>query len=400
VVGSEPEAAENIGDRSDELNVVDKPGTPPKIELPGEGPLTFPRTLSRIPDDAEIVFSAPWAGTTTAEGYVAREIYVMDSAGDHITQITRQGYFHNHFAVSHDRKKIAAARIEYDTNKNGKIDFKDKKTLWILDLENDQQWPLMEDYDAGWGGVDWSLNDEWIYFSASKGFDIDIYRATPDGTVVENITDGIEYDLGQQLPGKWVSDVSVSFDDEWITFIYAPPEIAAPGEFGFVKKSVVAKCRVDGSEVELLTDGGKLPPQEIGPFHVGDFDPEFSADGEYIIFQRATDVATTPPSGVASHDVIMVHIETGVLTWVTEKGSPATNGISDWSYDDRIVFTEWNSLDGFVGTVLVNADGSDYHRLEHLPYDTGWNRWIPPATRGMGRRDPKGAVGAHEDLIK
>ena len=53
------------------------------------------------------------------------------------------------------------------------------------------------------------------------------------------------------------------------------------------------------------------------------------------------------------------------------------HGISDWSADDRIVFSEWNSADAYRGPVLVNADGSNYHRMSNAEHAL-WVRWIAP----------------------
>ncbi len=332
-----------------------------------------PTNLQPIPADAEIVFSAPWAGSTTVDGKPVRELYVMSSTGENITQITDGRYHHNHFAVSPDRKKIAANRIAEDTNGNGFIDIFDKKTLWILDLENDVQWPLLEQYDAGWGGVDWSPDGQWVYLSLTVNYSLDIHRVRPDGSDLQNITAGIEFAFGATQSGKWVSDTSVSFDGQWITFIYAPREGT-----GFREKTVVAVCRVDGSEPHIVTDGGPLPPQKFGPFHAGDFDPEFSPDGKQVVFQRATGLATTY-GGMTSHDIVIADIANGqVLQQISPNGNLSAHGISDWAADGRIVFTDWNKADSFIGPVIVNADGSDYHRLSAVPFDAGWNRWIPP----------------------
>jgi hypothetical protein len=45
----------------------------------------------------------------------------------------------------------------------------------------------------------------------------------------------------------------------------------------------------------------------------------------------------------------------------------ASSLFGDWSEDNRIVFTEWNGRDGYIGPVVVNADGGSYRRLNNLP---------------------------------
>ncbi len=122
--------------------------------------LTFP------PDWAAIILAAPWAGTRSEFGFPANELYAVDLKGKKYKRLTRNNYLYNHFAVSPDRKMIAAIRYsDGDTNQNGQIDFRDKKTLWILDLENKEEWPLLSEYDTGWGGVDWSPDNQYVYVS-------------------------------------------------------------------------------------------------------------------------------------------------------------------------------------------------------------------------------------------
>ncbi|MBW2063180.1 MAG: hypothetical protein JRI95_16680 [Deltaproteobacteria bacterium] len=65
------------------------------------------------------------------------------------------------------------------------------------------------------------------------------------------------------------------------------------------------------------------------------------------------------------------------LKRLSPENNPAVHGISDWSEDNRIVFSEWNGDDRYVGPVVVNADGSHYHRLTSLPFGGSHVRWIP-----------------------
>jgi len=121
-------------------------------------------SLVSIPDSAEIILAAPWVKTRSEFRFPSNELYVADSEGKNVTQITHNNCLYNHFAVSPNRKMIAAIRYSSgDSNGNGRIDFRDRKTLWILDLENREEWPLVPEYDAGWGGVDWSPDNQFVY---------------------------------------------------------------------------------------------------------------------------------------------------------------------------------------------------------------------------------------------
>jgi len=330
--------------------------------------------FTAIPPEAEIIGSANFDNSKTAGGNAARELYVIDSSGGHITQITHGGDIYNHFAVSPNRKMIAGIRLAGDTNGSGSIDAFDKKTMWILDLENGKEWPLLPEWDTGWGGVDWSPDGRFIYFSVFRDKVSDIYRISYDGRDLQNITAGIELDLpfdaGPAKGPKWVSDTGVSPDGEWIVFLYT--------RIG-VDKNVIAVCRTDGSQSRRVTDGGPLKAGKYGPWGAGDFDPEFSPDGTHIVFERVTAVATNFAE-VPSGDIMTVKTDGTELKRLSPAGNTSTHGIADWSPDNRIVFSDWNKRDIYAGPAIVNAGGSGFHRLENARGLT-WVRWIPPLVK-------------------
>lgn len=334
-------------------------------------------TLTPIPDSAEIILAAPWAKTRSKFDSVSNELYAADSEGKNVVRITHNSRHYNHFAVSPNRKMIAAVRYSSgDTTGDGKIDFRDRKTVWILDLEHKEEWPLVPECDAGWGGVDWSPDNQFVYFSIIESLTSDIYRIRVDGTDLKNITKGIEKVLCRGLSRKFVTDTGVSPDGKWIVFKFLCPRREA-ARLGLPLRSRLAICRVDGTEPRFVTDGGDVKPLAHGLWGPGDFDPEFSPDGRHICFQRATDVATISEAKLPSHDMMRVKIDGTGLKRLSPNGNPGMHGIGDWSKDDRIVFSEWNGRDRYVGPVVVNADGTGYHRLTSLPRGGTHVRWIP-----------------------
>lgn len=325
-------------------------------------------SLEPIPKEAELVCQSAIGGEKSSFGPPATEIYVADSKGDHLTRITHQKKIYNHIAVSPDRKSIVAGRFDRgDTSKDGVINAKDRKTLVVLDLENKQEWSIVpEADDIALGGVDWTPDGKYIITAMKFKDRSDIYRVHPDGTGLENLTKNLAKLLGLASRPLWVSDVSVSFDGKWIVFLCVPRSGAL---------CQLVRMRLDGSEAHVFTDGGGEASRYPGsPWGAGDFDPEFSPDGQYVSFQRSKP-AGKGAAGFPTFDIMRVKIDGTDLKQLSPADAKVTQGISDWSKDNRIVFSEWNQDDKWTGPVLVNPDGTNHHRIEKLKGCT-WVRWI------------------------
>lgn len=339
-------------------------------------PLTAQKTkvdsLRPIPKEAELIVASPQAGekSDTEKGWPSNELYVADAAGGHLTRITYHRKLYNHFAVSPDRKMIAAGRYTGDdTNKNGALDGMDKKIVYVIDLEHKEEWPLLPpQYEGGWGGIDWTPDGEYIITAVVVNGKIDIYRIHPDGTGMENLTKNLHKLLGLEQPPRFVSDVSVSFDGKWIVFLCGTAA-GAPNR--------IAMARIDGTAARFVSDGGGREAKSAGGmWPPGDYDPEFSPDDRSVCFQRVTGAALVGLSSTS--DVMRIGIDGTDLRRLSVAGNKAVHGICDWSADNRIVFSEWNRAEKFMGPILVNADGTNYHRIQKLA-DCSHVRWIPEA---------------------
>lgn len=329
--------------------------------------------LRPIPDWADLVFSSGRDGERNDEGLRTNELYAMSSRDGRIERITHGRHYYNHFAASADGGRIVCNRYVGDTNGDGRLDFRDRKMLWVLDLERGAEWPVVPDHDAGWGGIDWSPDGEWIYASMLRYGDqvpLDIHRVRPDGTDLQNITRDIQTELGPpQATRKAATDCGVSHDGEWIVFLYHP---RWPGEGP--PKSKVAVSRVDRTACHMVTDGGPLPGGMRGPWSHGDFDPEFSPDGRSVCFSRVTDVAFN--FGVSSAEIWTCDVDGTNLRRVTGAGHHACHGIPDWSAGGRIVTMVLDEQAPYVGPLVVNADGTAPRRYPNVHPGTHF-RWIP-----------------------
>jgi Tol biopolymer transport system component len=98
----------------------------------------------------------------------------------------------------------------------------------------------------------WSPRGDWITFTSQRDGDYEIYRIRPDGTGLRRLTHESGHDAHASISpdGEWVafSTSQQGFKDEALGFIVGarPPPFQAYGE--------IAVMRIDGSEVQLLTD--------------------------------------------------------------------------------------------------------------------------------------------------
>jgi hypothetical protein len=128
------------------------------VALPGRAaiqPVAVP-SLIAIPDSAELICYSTRAGEKSEFGQLSNELYACAPDGLTLTRITHHRKLYNHFAVSPDRKMIAAGRMDHgDTNGNGRIEERDRKTLVVLDLEHRRCGPLCRrstQRSAAWTG--------------------------------------------------------------------------------------------------------------------------------------------------------------------------------------------------------------------------------------------------------
>ena len=73
--------------------------------------------------------------------------------------------------------------------------------------------------------------------------------------------------------------------------------------------------------------------------------------------------------------MMRVKIDGTDLKRLSPADAKVTQGITDWSKDNRIVFSEWNQDDTMDRPGPGNPDGSNYHRIEKLK-GCAWVRWI------------------------
>jgi hypothetical protein len=329
--------------------------------------------VASLPASAQFIYPAPVPSETNSAGYEPVELYAADTGGVTITRLTFSQFTHIHAAVSPDRLKIVSAVVLADTDGNGMLDAGDVKQLWVFDPASGTQHAIVTNYDAGFGGVDWSVDSQNIYCSMTQTYtNYDIYRINPTGSSVTPITTNLLTELGLAGDRKKISDTSVSPDGLWLAYSFAPPQ----GTTNFVAKNQIGICHLDGTSAQLVTDGGSLSAQQLGSQNVGDFGPSLAPGDQFVVFERVTTngLVNNNPSG----DIYSEQIATSKLTAISPTNQLVVSAYPDWSLDQRIVYTESNPSLERIGPVLARTNGTLIDRL-NFAIDGSNFKWIAPA---------------------
>jgi Tol biopolymer transport system component len=267
------------------------------------------RPAGKIPADAVVIYASQRAGETDPWSLKADALYVANGTGK-VTRITYSRFAHNHFSVSPNRRYIAANRYTRgDQNHDGKyFPYDDWKSLWVIDTVTGKERMLAPDYDAGWGGLAWSADSKWIYFSGPAAKNVmEVKRVNIETGKVEAVTDRLNQLLGYPAgeTRKSVTDIDVSDDGQWLIYNYRSPEMMVGGMTGGQPKARIGMMKLDKSEAHLVSDGGPLPAGRRGVWPVGDFDPDICSDGKHIVFARMTASGWVTPD-LSTWDLWMV----------------------------------------------------------------------------------------------
>lgn len=323
---------------------------PKPIVQPGTF-ITKPKSieLGKLLSDAAIIF---WSVRYEANrpdrlSFGPSELYVMNKEGGNVTQITfNHPQHYEHAAVSFDRKMIACNRNRYkDGSSSGAI--------WIIDLEKKTEAQLVPDFTSV-GSIDWSP-DGWIYFGGqpqgAKRWDI--FKIRPDGTELTQLTFVVPSEPGGE------GDISVSEDGSLVAYNRTVAKI--------VGKTIVGKPQIwvmnaDGTNQHMVYDGGsELGMDPSGP--IGAYDPEISPDNQSVIFSQVNTQHKNFKDGInTAHDLWIAPLDPSApAKRLTQEGPVSI--VPDW-HDGKIIYTEYNEKDHYVGLVMMNPDGSGKKPLE------------------------------------
>lgn len=306
------------------------------------------RPAAKIPEDAVVIFASQRAGETDPFGLRADALYVVNEAG-RVTRITYSRYAHNHFSVSPNRRYIAANRYSRgDANHDGKyFPYDDWKALWLIDTETGRERILAPAYDAGWGGLAWSPDSKWIYFSGPDAPNVmEVKRVNIDTGEVQVVTARLNQLLGypKAEKRKSITDLDVSDDGQWLIYNYRSPDMMVSGMTGGMPKARIGVMKLDGSEAHLVSDGGPLPAGRRGVWPVGDFDPDICSDGKTIVFARMTTSEWVTPD-LSTWDLWAVDIDGANPRNLSGQDDTSAEVIPN-CYGGRVAFSRAEQGDG------------------------------------------------------
>lgn len=321
-----------------------------------------PVQLGNIPATAEIVF------------HQNGHIYVMDSKGEGVTQITfgeRRPW--EHAAVSYDRRYVVG-NANTPHPKGGH-----HSQLWLFDLEKGTEARLLPNFhSAGGGGVDWDPNG-FIYFAAiekrpapsrdlprAMALADDIYCIRSDGTGLKRLTQDTD-----------VAEADIAIAEDGSLVVYA----AAAGMGTPEQRAEIWVMNADGTNQRRVHRGGPKGAEDEGAH-----DPELSPDNRQVVFSKVN--STVPPNwpqigGLnTAHDLWVANIDGTGLRRLTR--TRPISIIPDWQ-GERVVFDERSEKDNYQGAAIVSASGTDQTPRRIKP-GARMPKWIPVLTSSAQSR--------------
>ncbi len=327
----------------------------------GPSPDDEEEKIVRIPDDADILLLS-----NRDTGGRRKEIYAMDSVHGTLTRITYSSVHHFIIGTDPTGRYIAATRMVEDTSPPQGLGDEDEKSLWVIDTHTGEERRLSPE-GAIAEGKSFSPDGEWIVFwMIPQGrLSSDIYRIRRDGTELTQLTDT---PAGNEWDPEW------SHDGESIVFNYYDH---ATG------RTVLKSMDPDGNNVRLVHDGG--PGVSTPIFPPGNYDPSWSPDDQWIVFDRAVSYQGDGENwGAGVWRIFRVRVDGTELTdlSIRNQQADAANYLPSYSVDgERILFSSRYDHGGSlrVDVFTMDAEGGSLVKLTDsmgsVYYDMGV--WIP-----------------------
>ena len=203
-----------------------------------------PGSVSWSPDGGTIIFAAdPNAFSELL--YARTDLFTVSVTGE-LTRLTDDGFTYSGFGFSPDGNWISYVRsFGTDYIIERKLDHGGPRDLYIRPVNGGPQVNLTADFDLDAGTPLWAPDSEHMYFTTGIGGATHLFRISPDGAGVEQVTTGLRRIRG------------LSIDDDFERMAYTVGHFDRPSE--------IWTANIDGTDERQLTSVHAEFLAEISP---------------------------------------------------------------------------------------------------------------------------------------
>ncbi len=222
--------------------------------------------IGDLPETADILFVSN-RDTNSRRA----EIYATDIDTGDVTRLTFTEEHHFILGIDRSRRYIVASRAEKDTDPPSGLGNEDRRALWVIDLETKEEVRLTDPRHHA-EGDSFSPDGEWIVFlmRLSGEDQSDIYKVRRDGSELTRLTHTLNAVEG---------DPAWSHNGKEIAFVYLDAQ---------TQRFVLKTMDTNGGTIQTVYDGEGVSTPAFPP---GCYDPSWSPDDQWLVFEKAVSSA-------------------------------------------------------------------------------------------------------------